>query len=89
MTDSLRMAMDYDLWWRLYRRFGPFLYIRRFVAGSRMHRDTKTSRNRREHYDEAMRILMRHTGGVPDEVALGLPFDGGPSLCHDKLESGR
>jgi glycosyltransferase involved in cell wall biosynthesis len=74
LDGGLRMAMDYDLWWRLYRRFGPFLYVRRFVAGSRMHRDTKTSRNRREHYDEAMRILMHHTGRVPIKWRLAYPL---------------
>jgi glycosyltransferase involved in cell wall biosynthesis len=74
LDGHLRMAMDYDLWWRLYRRFGPFRYIRRFVAGSRLHRDTKTSRNRSEHYDEAMRILVRHTGGVPLKWRLAYPL---------------
>lgn len=74
LDSSLRIALDYDLWWRLYRRFGPFLYIRRFLAGSRMHHDTKTSRNRREHYDEAMRILLRHTGGVPIKWRLAYPL---------------
>jgi GT2 family glycosyltransferase len=74
LDSDLRMALDYDLWWRLYRRFGPFLYIRRFVAGSRMHRDTKTSRNRREHYDEAMDILLRNTGEVPIKWRLAYPF---------------
>jgi glycosyltransferase involved in cell wall biosynthesis len=74
LDDSLRMALDYDLWWRLYRKFGPFLYIRRFVAGSRMHRDTKTSRNRHEHYDEAMHILLRHTGKVPMKWRLAYPL---------------
>jgi hypothetical protein len=74
LDGRLRMTMDYDLWWRLYRRFGPFLYIRHFAAGSRMHRDTKTSRNRPEHYDEAMRILRRHTGGVPMKWRLAYPL---------------
>lgn len=74
LNSTLRMALDYDLWWRLYRRFGPFFYIRRFVAGSRMHRDTKTSRNRREHYDESMQILMHHTGGVPMKWRLAYPL---------------
>jgi glycosyltransferase involved in cell wall biosynthesis len=74
LDGRLKMAMDYDLWWRLYRRFGPFLYIRRFVAGSRMHRDTKTSRNRYEHYDEAKRILMCHTGGIPMKWRMAYPL---------------
>jgi glycosyltransferase involved in cell wall biosynthesis len=74
LDNVLRMALDYDLWWRLYRKFGPFLYIRRFVAGSRMHRDTKTSRSRREHYDEAMQVLMRQTGEVPMKWRLAYPL---------------
>jgi glycosyltransferase involved in cell wall biosynthesis len=74
LDSALRMALDYDLWWRLYQRFGFFIYIRRFVAGSRMHRDTKTSRNRREHYDEAMQVLMRHTGRVPMKWRVVYPL---------------
>jgi GT2 family glycosyltransferase len=74
LDGSLRMALDYDLWWRMYRKFGSFVYIRRFVAGSRMHRDTKTSRNRHEHYDEATRVLLRHTGRVPMKWRLAYPL---------------
>jgi len=91
LDHTLRMALDYDLWWRLYRRFGPFLYIRRFVAGSRIHRDTKTSRNRREHYDEARRILIDHTGGVPVKWRLTYPLmvDLRLAINRSRAEQGR
>ncbi len=39
-----------------------------------MHRDTKTSRDRHEHYDEAIRVLMHHTGGVPMKWRLAYPL---------------
>jgi glycosyltransferase involved in cell wall biosynthesis len=62
---SLHMAMDYDLWWRLYRRFGTPRFIDDVVATNRVHAATKTSSLRREHYREAMAVVRRHYGRVP------------------------
>ena len=65
LDESLHMALDYDLWWRLYRYGGAFRYTHRFVALTRMHHETKTTRRRAEHYLEAMQVVRRHTGKVP------------------------
>lgn len=62
---ALHMAMDYDLWWRLYRHGGALAYLPEFVACSRIHGDTKTSTRRREHYREAMATVKRHYGRIP------------------------
>jgi glycosyltransferase involved in cell wall biosynthesis len=62
---SLHMAMDYDLWWRLYRAGKVFLMVDDFVAINRLHGQTKTRRNRRLHYREAISIVRRHHGRVP------------------------
>src|SRR6202790_838572 len=32
LDESLRMAIDYDLWWRLYKRFAPLEFVDEFVA---------------------------------------------------------
>ncbi len=65
LNEELQMAMDYDLWWRLYKKTGSLKYIRRFVAATRMHGLTKTATRRRQHYQESMRVVRRHTGRVP------------------------
>ncbi len=74
VDESLDMALDYDLWWRLYRHAGAFHYVRRFVAATRMHRQTKTTRRRADHYMEAMEVVRRHTGKVPLKWYASWPF---------------
>jgi glycosyltransferase involved in cell wall biosynthesis len=74
LDESLRMAMDYDLWWRLYRRFGPPAFVDEFVAVNREHAETKTSTQRRLHYREAMGVVRRHYGRVPLKWWLAQPY---------------
>lgn len=74
VDENLHMAMDYDLWWRLYRRFGPLQFVDAVVAVNRVHEDTKTRRNRRHHYREAMEIVRRHNGSVPLKWWLAQPY---------------
>jgi len=71
---SLHLAMDYDLWWRLYRRFGPFIYLPMTVAVNRTHKATKTRNNRAAHYAEAMAVVRRHYGRVPWKWWLAQPY---------------
>ena len=59
------MAMDYDLWWRLYRTFGPMRFVDAFLAVNREHCYTKTRNNRALHYREAISVVRRHNGRVP------------------------
>ena len=73
LDENLRMAMDYDLWWRLYLRFGPLQYVDAFVAANRRHDDTKTTVNREEHYREAMRLVKRYYGRIPLKWYLAWP----------------
>ncbi|MBW1787502.1 MAG: glycosyltransferase, partial [Deltaproteobacteria bacterium] len=74
LDERLHMAMDYDLWWRLYRTGGRLMYLRRFVAATRMHADTKTAQRRTSHYREAMNVVRRHTGKIPLKWRLARPF---------------
>ena len=71
---SLHMAMDYDLWWRLYRHFGALGFVDEFIATNREHADTKTRNNRRRHYREAMEIVRRNYGSVPLKWWLAQPY---------------
>jgi len=74
LDESLHLAMDYDLWWRLYRRFGKPAFVRDVVAHNRRHAQTKTTSRRREHYDEAIAVVKRHYGRVPLKWYLAQPF---------------
>jgi glycosyltransferase involved in cell wall biosynthesis len=71
---KLHMAMDYDLWWRLYKRFGPLRFVDEFVAVNREHELTKTKTLRRRHYQEAIAVVRRHHGSVPLKWWLAQPY---------------
>ena len=74
LDTRLQMAMDYDLWWRLYAAGGPFAFVDRFVAENRVHVSTKTESRRRDHYAEAIGIVRRHHGRVPLKWWLAQPY---------------
>jgi GT2 family glycosyltransferase len=74
LDESLRMAIDYDLWWRLYKNFAPLEFIDEFVALNRDHADTKTNTQRQLHYREAMAIVRKYHGRVPLKWWLAQPY---------------
>ncbi|WLA68040.1 glycosyltransferase family 2 protein [Bradyrhizobium diazoefficiens] len=74
LDDRLRMAMDYDLWWRLYRGFAPLVFVDEFVATNRDHKGTKTNTQRVLHYREAMAIVRKYHGRVPLKWWLAQPY---------------
>jgi glycosyltransferase involved in cell wall biosynthesis len=71
---NLHMAMDYDLWWRLFKQFGPLKFVESFVAVNREHQNTKTKNLRRLHYLEAMSSVRKHYGRVPLKWWLLQPY---------------
>jgi glycosyltransferase involved in cell wall biosynthesis len=71
---GLYMAMDYDLWWRLYREFGPLQFVDAFTAVNREHDQTKTRSNRRLHYDEAIGVVRKYHGRVPLKWWVAQPY---------------
>jgi glycosyltransferase involved in cell wall biosynthesis len=71
---KLHMAMDYELWWRLYKLAGPLHFVDDFVAINREHPDTKTKTQRRLHYQEAMNVVRKHYGSVPLKWWLAQPY---------------
>ena len=74
LDENLHLAMDYDLWWRLYREFGPLLLLDEFIAVSREHPQTKTKNNRRQQYQEAISIVRRHHGRIPLKWWVAQPY---------------
>jgi glycosyltransferase involved in cell wall biosynthesis len=74
LDDKLRMAIDYDLWWRLYKQFAPLAFVDEYVALNRDHSDTKTNTQRRLHYREAMAIVRKYHGHVPLKWWLAQPY---------------
>ena len=71
---ELHMAMDYDLWWRLFKSVGPLCFVDDFMAVNREHQDTKTKTQRSLHYREAMRVVRKHYGSVPLKWWLAQPY---------------
>ena len=74
VDSTLHMAMDYDLWWRLYKSDGPLQFIDDFIAVNREHNATKTKTQRRRHYKEAMTVVNKHYGRLPLKWWLAQPY---------------
>lgn len=74
LDERLHMAMDYDLWWRLFKMFGPFTYLDDVLAVNRVHALTKTKTQRRLHYQEAIRTVKTYYGRVPLKWWLAQPY---------------
>lgn len=74
LDESLHMAMDYDLWWRVYKHYGPLLFVDAPIAVNSVHPATKTNRFRRRHYREAIRVVKKHHGKVPLKWILYQPY---------------
>jgi len=74
LDENLDMAMDYDLWWRIYKKYGELAFVSAVIAENRLHNDTKTATRRRQHYTEAMKVVKCHYGSVPLKWYLMWPW---------------
>jgi glycosyltransferase involved in cell wall biosynthesis len=74
LNEELHLALDYDLWWRLFRHSGPLGHVPKDVALNREHDATKTRTQRRRHYQEAMTVVRTHYGRVPLKWWLAWPL---------------
>lgn len=74
LDESLHLALDYDLWWKLSERFGSMTYVPTDVALNREHDNTKTRTQRKRHYQEAMAVVRRYYGHVPLKWWLSWPL---------------
>jgi GT2 family glycosyltransferase len=73
LDESLHLALDYDLWWRLFTQFGPLGYVEKEIALNRNHDQTKTKTQRRRHHLESIAVVRRHYGSVPMKWWLTWP----------------
>jgi glycosyltransferase involved in cell wall biosynthesis len=64
LDPGLHSAFDYDLWIRLSRDH-RFVAIPEILAASRMHPGNKSLGQRRQVFEESIRVLRRHFGFVP------------------------
>lgn len=87
LDESLHMAMDYDLWWRIFKHFGEPAFVDAFVAVNREHAATKTNTKRFLHYQEAMRIIDRNYGRIPLKWWLYQPYAVWFKTLWNKLEN--
>jgi hypothetical protein len=71
---NLYMAMDYDLWWRIFKAFGTPIFLDQYVAANRNHANTKTNTNRALHYREAINVVRKYHGTVPIKWWLLQPY---------------
>ncbi len=73
VNEDMQMAFDYDLWWRLYTEYGKPAFCKNFVAATRMHKDSKTTKHTELHYKESIETVNRNWGCVPIKWRLALP----------------
>lgn len=74
VNPQLKLAMDYDLWWRLFKAAGPPEFVDEMIAVNRQHFGTKTQSQRFAHYKEAMYVVKTHAGTVPLKWWLYQPY---------------
>lgn len=74
LDETLYLSMDYDLWWKIYSRYGEFNFIDESIAVNRIHSNTKTAKNRFKHYQESMTIVKKYNNFVPIIWWLRQPY---------------
>ena len=74
VDNSLDMAMDYDLWWKIFKKFGELKFLDKYIAVNRIHKQTKTNKERSRHYNEAIKIVRKYHGSVPIKWWLAQPY---------------
>jgi glycosyltransferase involved in cell wall biosynthesis len=74
LDQNLKLAFDYDLWWKIFMKYGDLHFIDKFVAVNRVHFKTKTVINRKKHYEEAIKIIKKYNKRVPIKWYLYQPY---------------
>ncbi|CAH1552795.1 glycosyltransferase family 2 protein [Vibrio rotiferianus] len=82
LDENLRMAMDYELWWKLANTFGKPRYVKSLVSATRAHQAAKTLNNTDLHYQESMQVVKQYWGGVPAKWHWARPL----MHCLRKIE---
>lgn len=74
LDESLHLALDYDLWWRLYSQCGALGYVESEIALNRNHDQTKTKTQRKRHHLESIAVVRKHYGRIPMKWWVTWPF---------------
>lgn len=74
LDNNLHLALDYDLWWRIYKESGNFKFINKYVAVNRDHPKSKTNTQRAKHYYEAIKVVKKNYGSVPIKWVIAKPY---------------
>lgn len=74
LDEKLELAMDYDLWWKLYQKFNNFVFLDKYIAVNREHKNTKTNTNRKKHYKESMSVVKKYNGSIPLNWWINQPY---------------
>ena len=67
LDEKLQYSLDYEFWIRLAQEGAVFGRLRRVLAGSRLHADTKTLGSRLKVHTEINDMLRERLGRVPDQ----------------------
>ncbi len=70
--ERVHFAMDYEYWLRIDRAGGRIMHLRRLLAASRVHSETKTQSRRAEIFAEIFDVCLKHGGYVSYNYFLGL-----------------
>jgi glycosyltransferase involved in cell wall biosynthesis len=70
--DTLHYALDYDYWLRVGREIDFSYFEGAYLAGSRLHQDTKTLKHRVSQHHENLEVAMRHSPVPPYRWLMNL-----------------
>jgi glycosyltransferase involved in cell wall biosynthesis len=70
LDEGLRYSMDYDLWFRIARRY-DFGYLPEYLACTRFYGETKTLGQRVQVHKEILKVVHRHHQPVPASWIYG------------------
>lgn len=70
--ESLNWAMDYEYWLRIGRHVSFDFLEDAYLAGSRLHEDTKTLSQRVKVHEEILEIVMRYSPRLPERWLMNL-----------------
>jgi glycosyltransferase involved in cell wall biosynthesis len=70
LDEDLRYCMDYDLWFRIARRY-DWGYLPEYLACTRFYGETKTLGQKVQVHREILALVCRHQGSVPASWVYG------------------
>jgi len=71
--ESLNYVMDYDYWIRVAKKY-RFYFIDKVLAATRLHKDTKTSKDKIKVFEEILKVLKKNYGKVSDEAVFNYVY---------------